>query len=231
VLRGAAIVCLLAGCDVVWRLDDVHGAAVADARTDAPGNCTFVDDFAGMQRKQDWNLLMDDPRIAITQADMTIIDADASIDTNAETGLLLIERQTLALGDHVDIDIQRATATLDGQVETYMIVRSNPQNGYIIDVSQTFLELYTRIAGVGTLVHTRTYEPVAHRWWRLAHGPNENDVTFYTSTDGTGWFGQKTVPMSTPLVDVEVAFGVGSYNGGANVPTRAIIDNFSICGP
>ena len=230
-LRAVGIVCLLAGCDVVWRLDDVHGAAVADARRDAPGNCTFVDDFAGTQRKQDWELLMDDPRITIAQADMTIIEAMASIDTNAETGLKLVERQTLALGERVEVEIPQATETADGQVETSLIVGQNPQNGYVIDVSQTFLELYSRVAGVGTLVSTRMYEPGPHRWWRLAHGPGESEVTFYTSLDGHDWFGQKTVPMAVPLVDVEIVILVGSYSGGAPVATRAVFDNFSVCGP
>ncbi|HEX5060569.1 MAG TPA: hypothetical protein VFV99_14475 [Kofleriaceae bacterium] len=230
-LRGAAIVCLLAGCDVVWRLDDVHGEVAVDARSDAPGSCAFVDDFTGTMRKQQWDVIIDDPRIMIAQANMTIIDAAANIDTNAETYLRLIERQTLAVGDHVDVEIPQATNTDNGQVETSLLVGQNPQNGYVIDVSQTFLEFYSRVASVGTLASTRMYEPAAHRWWRLTHGPGELDVTFYTSVDGHDWFGQKTVTMATPLVDVEVVLLVGSYNGGASLPTRAIFDNFSICGP
>lgn len=224
--------CLVAGCDVVWRLDDVHGGSAAgDASGDGAANCAFADDFGGQVVRQEWDKFSDDPRLTVLQNDQLFIAVPTGITGSAEAGIRLIEGKTLPRGGFIEVEIVKATTTTEagGPVETYMAVRQNLTNGYVIDVSTTYLEFYTHVAGNATMVHTRTYDPQAHRWWRFEHGPSDDEVTFSTSADRIDWFAQKTIPIATPLVNVEIGVVVGSYNGGIPVSTSATIDNFSIC--
>jgi hypothetical protein len=232
--RLLVIVCLLSGCDVVWRLDDLRGDASTrdgdgSGMTDDSGSqCPITDDFAGTTIKQHW-IPFENAPLRVTQADQLIIDIPANVSADSEAGVGSLGRYTLTIGGTVDVEVVKATTSTAVRAETYLAVRLDYMNGYLIDVNGTTIEFINRVGGSGVPIR-RAYEPPQHRFWRIQHGPSSNEVTFATSADGATWFPQSRQPMGVAFTNLEIVMAGGTFSGGDLVATRAELDNFTMCG-
>jgi hypothetical protein len=232
VSRLLVLVCVLAGCDVVWRLDDLRGDGGGDTPPDsgdgdAADRCAneLRDDFAGTTIKQHWLKFGESAEATVAQAEMLLIRVQTS--ASATVGVKSNLRYTLEAGGTIDVEVIQPTVTAPGgYVETYLAAREDMANGYGIDVAGPNIE-FKRIVG-GTLnTTTRTYEPTQHRFWRIEHGPGPSEVTFSTSADGSSWFTQVKL-ASDRFANLQVELGLASF--GVTTTTSALFDNFAMCG-
>jgi hypothetical protein len=170
-----------------------------------------------------------DPPVRITQEETLFIDIPASVSTNAEAGVASFGRYTLAVGGKVDVEVVAATTSATGHTETYLAVRQDYLNGYLIDVNTTSIEFISRVGGAGPPLR-RPYDVLLHRFWRIEHGPATNEVTFWTSPDGASWFMQSQQTSGVPFTNLEIVLAAGTFWGGDPAPTQAQFDNFVMCG-
>jgi hypothetical protein len=69
-----------------------------------------------------------------------------------------------------------------------------------------------------------TYDPVKHRYWRIAHRPKDNTVEFWAS-DGLTWKLLRSMPNTVDLTQVELSLEGGVWDQDP-LPGLAVYDNF-----
>lgn len=133
-------------------------------------------------------------------------------------------------GSSLSIELVQRAASNGGLSDTYMGVFLNPSNvgdnQVLFNVRGTSLLAYRNVAGVRTTVATVTYDPVAHRWWRIREAggtifwdtsPNRATwtnlgswVTTFAVTAVYAFVGTGTGAASTVLFDsLNIAAGSG----------------------
>ncbi|HEY5951803.1 MAG TPA: hypothetical protein VIV40_40185 [Kofleriaceae bacterium] len=236
-LRLAAIVCLLAGCDVVWRLDDLRSTDGGGSSSDGPRidvnapPCTdrVHDEFAGTTISQQWMTFAENAGLQVRQAETLVIDIQANITANGEAGVSLNIPHLFDPGATASVEAPLVTLSSSGHVETYLAVRQDYLNGYFIDVSDASIEFLIKVNGAMVQMVGRPYESQAHRFWRILHGPSSDQVSFQTSADGISWFTQLQANAVVPLGVMQIALVAGTFSGGDPTATRAAFDNFELC--
>lgn len=88
------------------------------------------------------------------------------------------------------------------------------------------LAFQTNVAGGGyTSVASVTYNPIAHRFWRIRE--LSGAVYWDTSPDGINWTSQASTLTPIDITSTFVEFSAGTYQSETN-PGSAIFDNFNI---
>lgn len=93
--------------------------------------------------------------------------------------------------------------------------RDGPNNDSVVwEVWDGNLQADARVAGSQTTPHVGAYDPVAHRWWRLA--APDGVVRWETSPDGVTWT-QRGTTWTPPwaMSDLTVLIGTGQTGADA----------------
>ena len=237
-VRGAVLVLSLAGCDIVFRLDDLRtetsdGSVVRDVAADAaplidaPASCLH-DMFTGSDIQGHWSVINELSAFEIDQADTLEITLPTSFNANAE-GALQTYRKYNFTGAFAQVEVPVVTTSTTYNAENYFTVRIDNQNAYLIRVANGDIDFWTRRLGQLMDIGGRPYEAGAHRWWRIEHAVMDNTIRFSTSHDGQDWFEQGRSVASVPLTRIEVSLRAGNLAPGDPNPGRAVFDNFLLC--
>jgi hypothetical protein len=81
-----------------------------------------------------------------------------------------------------------------------------------------------KVGGAKTSTNV-TYNPVAHRFWRLRHNTGTDQVVFETSPDGLAWVVRRTVARTISISAARFELCAGTFNWN-DVADTAIFDNF-----
>jgi hypothetical protein len=233
VLRWVAIAWLLAGCDIIFRLDDLEsspsgdGSMPGEAAVDAPANC-LQDTFDGTVTRQHWERFNELMAFTISQNEQFMIEIPVSYDDNAEAGVRSINHYDLT-GSFMQVEVVEATTGTTYNTETYLTARVDPGSSYLIRVSSGLLQCWSRTNYSIDKECDRTYDPAAHRWWKIEHVTDMPAMRYWTSADGARWDLQGTGPVPNPVTRLEVSLRVGNLTGGDQSPGRTIFDNFTLC--
>lgn len=74
---------------------------------------------------------------------------------------------------------------------------------------------------------TLTYDPSAHRWWRIRHEYTDDTIKYDTSPDGIAWTNRRSVSRSTLVItSMRLSIGAGTYESVAS-PGVATFDNLN----
>jgi len=239
VVRGAVIVLLLAGCDIVFRLDDLRATNTGDgsvpgdtirdtgASIDAPASCLH-DMFTGGDIQGHWSVINELSAFEIDQSDVLEIGLPQSFNSNAEAALQTYRDYNFT-GAFVQVEVPEVTTSTTYNAENYLTVRIDNQNAYLIRVANGGIDFWTRRFGQLMDIGGRPYEAVPHRWWRIEHSTMDDVIRFSTSQNGQDWFEQGRGPAVVPLTRIEVSLRAGNIAPGDPDPGRAIFDNFLLC--
>jgi hypothetical protein len=224
VLRLIAMVCVVSGCDVVWRLDPVPPP-------DAAPPCVASDDFTGTRLANEWSTFAPTQQFVIEQADELRLDLSAAVmSVPGEAGV----RYGVAFdlhGGSIEIEVAQVI-NAHPNLENYMRVRAGTSNAnnYSIRYGDGMIDFRTRV-NTDEIHRVRAYNATQDRFWRISNGPQPGDISFATrGSPSEPWFIETTQPASVPLDDMQVMFVAGTYNAGAPAPGVVIYDNFAVCG-
>ena len=224
--RLAVVACLVCGCNERREADPDAAISV-----DAPGvSCTFVDEFTGTVVRPEWELYEALPDFRVTQQDALRMDVAANVD-QMESGVQWREPHTLEVGTTIDVEVPTVPITASTNIRTHLRVSPGVGEAFVIRVAASTFGLAIVDNGFQQLYLQEAYDPVIHRWWRIAYGPGDNEVTFSTSPDGISWVKKQTLTKFVSLINVKASLVVGSYAGGEPTATYALFDNFKLCPP
>jgi hypothetical protein len=221
--RIVAMLCLLTGCDFIWRLDHLPPP-------DGPPPCQATDDFTGDRLASHWSEFTGNTLFAIRQEDALVLDLSGGAGASAgEAGVRYVTAFDRT-GGSVEVEVPSVVAA-DPFVENYLRVRAENDNDhtYVIRYGDEKIDFRTRV-GVDTIHRSRTYNALTDRFWRIWNGPTPGEVTFSTrgSVDEP-WFDETTQPAAVSFARVEIFLVAGMFGISAN-PGAATYDNFKICG-
>lgn len=112
-----------------------------------------------------------------------------------------------------------------GWVDNSLLVQRDDQNFYQIGVGAGSIVFRSRIGGVESQ-SVITFDPVAHRFWRISHTQASDLVSLETSADGVTWTTRKTVTAGFSLVGVKFVLNAGAWGPNNASPGAAIYNDF-----
>jgi hypothetical protein len=166
----------------------------------------------------------------ITAGAVTLDTANDEVQVAVPTAAATNTFGTTALYDATESSVYARVGTAangNGGVRTLMRIRVDANNSMSMRLEFGVLKLSSIVAGVTTSVTLPTYDPHAHRWWRL----RETAGQFYadTSPDGLTWTNQASMAYTYDVTAVSLRFEsvssatevAGNVSVIANVNTRA----------
>ena len=168
-------------------------------------------------------------------ADVTA--TDEQIEVNQSDGKLQIQpRSNLSTRSYNGvvtkslIDMTGALARVEvlqvtnGSADTIFAVGwdSDSWYGFVFESGKLFMQ--SKINGRKSSVNI-PYSFGQHRFWRLRHDASSDQLVWETSADGQVWTIRRTITPESPLSNVRIYLGAGTYLP-ETVPGFAIFDNF-----
>jgi hypothetical protein len=114
-----------------------------------------------------------------------------------------------------------------GWCENFIEAELDPNNYFLIDAGGSSLVLRSRVAAVNdqTVI---SFDPTAHRFWRLRHDQNANTINFETSPDTEVWTTRKTAATAFPVTGLRFYLMAGCWGTGNANPGVVKYDNFQL---
>ena len=117
--------------------------------------------------------------------------------------------------------------SMGGWVEQGLQLIRDGSNSYNLSVGGGSLLMDAWTNGVRDRT-TLSFNPAAHRFWRIRHDPAAQTVNFELSADGQNWAVGKTVAVTFPLNSLKLNLFAGAWGTGNGAPGAAIYDNLRI---
>jgi hypothetical protein len=228
-MRFLAVALLVtAGCDKVFSLLEVAPDAplAADARpidAPVPPEC-LADDFDdGELDPATWDLLRDTPPAAIQETGGHLIITLAP-NVSRLNGVHSRGRYDLT-GAILEVEI--LDVPTGARAATAMEATLDENNYYMVHVGakQLLLRLQSADARLDTAV---SFDPDAHRFWRLRHEADGNVMHFETSADRQQWTSQVSRGAAVATSELIVYLYAYTYDGGNAAPGGARFDNLRL---
>jgi hypothetical protein len=112
----------------------------------------------------------------------------------------------------------------NGTADTIFAAGWNSDNwyGFVSEDGKLFMQskIYGRKSSTSI-----PYSFAQHRFWRLRHDASSNELLWETSADGQVWTIRRTLTPDSPLSNVHIYLGAGTYHRETS-PGFAIFDNF-----
>jgi hypothetical protein len=121
-------------------------------------------------------------------------------------------------GSSVIVEVPTAPTKADGAVSWLRAVTDETnESGYEIGVDEGTLQ-FVRVNsdGSGATEVTTTFDPVAHRWWRIREAGGQ--IVYETAPDGKTWTMHDSEPVSYPVTAMRTHLGVSVYDQAATAP-------------
>ena len=135
-------------------------------------------------------------------------------------------------GNGVFVDVPQVTNNGLGTTSTYLkLVADNgpggEKNQFIIEkFGDGLLYLYQYRNNVYNEFGPITYDPVAHRWWRITE--DNGTVTYWTAPDGLTWTSRATSGLpGFPIHGLYILLQAG-FSGAETTPGLAVFDNLNL---
>jgi hypothetical protein len=227
----AALLILLAGCDVVLGLKENKPDVVPDAmlRCGAAVFASTFDDNVDFARR--WNRELDPgTSIEIVEQSLAATNGVPRGYATARTNATYDFRDGIA-------QVQIVETFASAGIEQYMNLSSagNPETAHYmnldIDTSngRVYLDTAFKLDGVVMSSMGVEYDPIAHRFWRIEHVSETNSIVYSTSVDGGEWTERRRMAAMFPVDSVTIMLGVGSYNPTNTKSLRGRFDDFELC--
>jgi hypothetical protein len=137
-------------------------------------------------------------------------------------------------GAYCYVELVQATAS-SSKADAMLTIGRDVSNYYRIYVEEGTLICQARIAGVKRNLFTASYDPAAHRYWRIRHDQATGKVVFETAPDNSGAPGSWTLryseqwdTASVPLASIVFEIKAGTWQAEPVAPGTAIFDNFRL---
>ncbi|HEX5057790.1 MAG TPA: hypothetical protein VFV99_00460 [Kofleriaceae bacterium] len=215
---------LLAGCDLLFQIDDLTGhtdaggsADSVDATQDMHTTNCVADDFAMLGTQ--WTMF-ENPPTAVVAIDGTLsISLNKAADDHG--GIDSAVRDFT--GASIEVDV---VTVPDTSSETYM-EWDRGHDWYSIAVDHGELSYGYSVDGSDRTIEI-PYEPDKHRRFKLAHDRQANLIRMSVRNSLGEWTELGTVPVSIPMTALTVELASGSYTA-ALTSGVARFDNFVTC--
>jgi hypothetical protein len=112
----------------------------------------------------------------------------------------------------------------NGSANTIFAIGWDSDNWYGFVFESGKLYMQSKINGRKNSVNI-PYSFGQHRFWRLRHDTSSDQLVWETSADGQVWTIRRTITPESPLSNVRIYLGAGTYLP-ETVPGFAIFDNF-----
>jgi hypothetical protein len=137
------------------------------------------------------------------------------------------------VGSNATYDMRGGTAQVEvvqavsqaGWVDNSLILEVDGQNYLQIGDGAGSIVFRSVVNGVNDQL-VNTYDPVAHRYWRIRHNLNTNTVSFETSPDSAFWTSRKTVTAGFAVTALRFVLQAGAWGTGNAAPGAAIYNDF-----
>ena len=227
-MRWVAAAVVLAGCDLVFGLDNAPDATVADAAvtTDANRAC-LVDSF-------DSTMIDPEKWVVLEQASPHAVTANGN-ELQIALASFIVDDAYNGIGSVATYDLTDAT------LEVFLVSPSN-QVGWseadfdvvnareriVIAVGAGTINFARYLDGTEDRIATSYGDGTDFRYWRMRHTSNPPTMHLEASADGNNWSEYHTVP-TLDATAMNVRLFAGTFQGGAN-PELGIVrfDDFSL---
>lgn len=108
---------------------------------------------------------------------------------------------------HARVEILQTT---EGTADTVFAIGTDSENWYGFVVEDGKLYLQSKING-RKVSENIPYDPAGHRFWRLRHEANDNEILWETSADGEVWTVLRKATPQIPLTALYITLGAGTY--------------------
>jgi hypothetical protein len=222
----------LAGCDMLWQLEDVKrppdALVISEASVDAPPRCPFSDNFDDNVISPMWFVM--DP----TQTKALVSEKAGQLDVSLRTDLD-DAYNGIAFVDPHDLSSMITRVTIypmneAGWYELYFQIYLDGMNNVQFQTGAGGLSYAVVTDGVPMRTFL-TYDPAKHRHLQFRHDAVAHLINFEASGDSTTFETLATLVVPWSFSAVKVAFFAGTFQTGGVPPGSARFDDFSVCPP
>jgi|GEM_PF-390263 len=114
-----------------------------------------------------------------------------------------------------------------GWCENYIQIALDGNNYFLMDSGAGSLLMRSMVGGVNNQT-VLSFDPTAHRLWRIRHDQTANTINFETSSDGTNWVTRKVAAVGFSLSSLRFYLYAGAWGTGNSNPGAAKYDNFQL---
>jgi hypothetical protein len=231
VLRAAAIIGMLAGCDVVFRLDDLRKEPTGDGAVGGDGGGSghgcLVDPFTGSDIASHWTVVKQAVGFNVVQDNWLALEVPENLAVTAEAGVRTARKYDLTSG-YVQVQIDQILTGTTDMVETYMHAWVDSRDGYLIRVANRRIAFVIMTEGVSNVPSSSAFDPFEHHFWRISN-PMPGLIELALSSDGATWNFSSSQQAPHPVTSLEIGLIVKSSGTGDPDPGTAVYDNFELC--
>src|ERR1041384_4068485 len=112
--------------------------------------------------------------------------------------------------------------------ETIFEVANSSGNYLLFDAGGGGVVMQDSETGQGGRTVITAYNTTQYHFWRVRHNPGTDSLLWETSSDGTVWITQRSIPHSFAITSMQVQLIGGKYAGGTASAATAVFDNLKV---